>query len=568
VNKPLRNLTAMVVLLALGTLVSAQRAAAADPKPALTIAFASYDQVIGTLKALDELSGHTKLAATAEAALQMQTKGKGLAGLDKSRPWGVLVSLGENDLPVAQGYLPASDLKELMGTIPLPGGAPAANADGVYELPMGDKTIHVKQKGKWAVFADNEEALKSAVADPTSAIEELTKKYLVSVRGSVQSVPAASRENAIRSLRGILEFGLMMQQGGTEEQKAMMAANVKQLFAKLEKLSKELDTLVIGLGMDAQSKSLFLDFEASGVAGSDLCKKFETMKGAKTDFAGFAIPGAAMTMLSAGTTDDEDVAAAKQQLQSYKVNLDKLLDANEQLGDKRDLAKQLLGNVMDVLQKTIELKKNDAGMAVVLDDAPAMVLGLRIAEGGKLESTLKKLVEEISADQPQLKDIIKFDAEKYEGVNFHVAKIPIPDPKAAEILGSDGKVQVVIGINASTLYMGAGKDPVAVIKKVIDASKASPGKAIEPVDMVINGMAIAKFFAKVIPEENSNDAEAKKNFGKAADVLGKSGGKDHVTITLKPMANGATMRLNVESGVIKAILSLIPGSGGDGSGDK
>ena len=30
-----------------------------------------------------------------------------------------------------------------------------------------------------------------------------------------------------------------------------MTANVKQIFDKLEKLSKELDTLVIGVGMDA-----------------------------------------------------------------------------------------------------------------------------------------------------------------------------------------------------------------------------------------------------------------------------------------------------------------------------
>ena len=45
-NKPLRNMMAIALLLAMGTLVSAHRAAAADPKPALTIAFAGYDQLI------------------------------------------------------------------------------------------------------------------------------------------------------------------------------------------------------------------------------------------------------------------------------------------------------------------------------------------------------------------------------------------------------------------------------------------------------------------------------------------------------------------------------------------
>jgi hypothetical protein len=558
VNKPLRNMMAIVVLLAMGALLPAQRAAAAAPKPALTIAFAGYSQLIDSIKALDDLSGHTKLAAKAEGSIELQTHGKGLAGLDKSRPWGVLVSLGENDQPIVQGYLPVSDLKKLLAAMPTPGGEATPNADGVYEFPVADKTIYVKEKGKWAVFADSEEALKSAPADPAPALADLTKKYLLAIRGSVQNVPEASRDNALKALRGIVEFGLAMQQGGSEEQRAMMAANVKQLFQKLEKLSKELDTLTIGVGLDKSSKSLFLDVEALGVEGSDLAKKFEAMKDAKTDFAGFAMDGAAMSLLSAGTADDDDVATAKAALAGYKKNLDKLLDSNDQLGDKRELAKQLLGDILDVVEKTVELKKSDAGMAIVLEDGPAAIVGARIAEGAKLEGAIKKLVKELAKDEPKVEEIVKLDAEKYEGVNFHVATVPVPDANAAKVFGES--VQIVVGISPSSLYFGAGKDPIAKIKKAIDASKASPGKAINPADMVISATSIAKFFAKVIPGNNPSDTQAKKNFAKAAALLAKSDGKDHVTMTVKAIPNGAAMRLNVESGVTKAILDLLPGA--------
>ena len=439
------------------------------------------------------------MAAKAEANIKSQTHGKGLAGLDKSRPWGVLVSLGENDQPVVQGYLPVTDLKQLVASIPVPGGeTPAANAKGVYEFPAGDKTVYVKQKEKWAVFSWNEETLDSAPADPTAALSDLTKKYLFAVRGSVQNVPAASRENFLNSLRGIVDFTLaMQQQAGSEEERALQAASVKQIFAKLEKFSKELDTAVIGVGLDPSSKALFLDFELRGVAGSELAKKFDTLKDAKTDFAGFALPGAAMTMLSAGTSDDEDVADAKAMLEKFKATANKQLDANDQLGDKRELAKKLLGDLLDVLEKTAKLKKSDGGMAIVLADAPAVVAGVRIAEGAKLESTLKSSSTNSPKTSPCLKEIIKFDAEKYEGVNFHVAKIPLPDPEAAKVFGDS--VQIVVGISPTSLYFGAGKDPIATIKKAIDASKASPQKAIDPLDMVVSGMPIAKFFAKVIP---------------------------------------------------------------------
>ena len=560
-NKPLRNMTTVALLSAVGTLVFAQQAAAAAPKPALTIAFAGYGQLIDGLKALDQLNGHTKLAAKAEANIKAQTHGKGLAGLDRSRPWGVLVSLGENDQPVVQGYLPVTDLKQLVASIPAPGGdAPAANAKGVYEFPAGNKTVYVKQKEKWAVFSLDEETLDSAPTDPTPALSDLTKKYLLSVRGSVQNVPAASRQNFLKSLRGIVEFTLaMQQQSSSEEERALQAASVKQIFAKLERFSKELDSLVIGVGLDPSSKALFLDFEFRGVNGTELAKKFDALKDAKTDFAGFALEGAALTMLSAGVSDDEDVADAKAMLANFKATANKQLDANDQLGDKRDLAKKLLGDILGVAEKTVELKKSDGAMAIVLGDTPAIVAGVRIAEGAKLESALKELVKELAKDEPKVGEIVKFDAEKYEGVNFHVAKIPLPDPDAAEVLGDP--VEIVVGISPTSLYFGAGKDPLTTIKQAMDGSKASPQKAIDPVDLVISGTPIAKFFAKVIKKNNPSEAQAKKNFAKAASSLAKSGGKDHITVIAKAIPNGVTMRFSVESGVTKSILDLLPAGG-------
>ena len=333
----------------------------------------------------------------------------------------------------------------------------------------------------------------------------------------------------------------------------MMAANVKQLFAALEKLGKELDTLLIGVGMDPSSKSLFLDVDVRGVKGTDFAKQFDALKNAKTDFAGFALPGAAMTLLSAGTSDEKDVADAKATLADLKAAANKLLDANDQLGDRREAAKQLLGDFLDVAEKSVELKKSDGGMSIVLEDGPAAVFGARIAEGAKLEAPLKNLVKELAKDDPKLAEFVKFDAEKYEGVNFHVATIPAPNPER-EVFGES--VQIVVGISPSSLYVGAGKDPIAVIKKAMDASKASPGKAIDPVDMVISGTTIAKFFAKATQADD--DAQAKKSLEKAATLLAKSGGKDHVTMTLKAVPDGVTMRLNIESGVIQTILECCP----------
>ena len=565
-NKPLRNMTSMALLLALGA-VLAQRAAAETPKPALIIAFAGYDQFVANLKTLDQLN-HTKLAATVEAGIDQQMNGKGLAGVDKSRPWGLLVTVAESSQPVVEGFLPVTDIKKALAGIPSTGGeAPSANGKGVYEVPVNGKTMYVKEKSKWAVFTDNEDALDSAPAELPTEISALTKKYLLAANGCVQNVPAAQRENALKSLRSVVEFMLLAsQQSGSDEQRAMQAANFKMLMASLEKLSKELDTLTIGIGLDTSSKDLFLDVEARAVAGSELAKKWDAMKEAQTDFAGFALPSAAMTMLSSQTSDDEDVAQAKTALANFKTEADKILDANEQLGDNRPLAKKLLGNLLDVAEKTIELKKSDGGMSLVLGDSPLAIAGFRIADGKKLHETLKTLVDKVTEESPQAGEIVKLDAEKHEGVDFTVATLPINDPKAAELLGD--KVKIVIGISPSGLYLGAGKDPVTEIKKAIDASKAAEGKVISPVQMIISATPIAKFIAKVIKDENPSAAEAKKNFTKAAELLAKCEGKDHITLTATAIPDGTNMQLKVQSGIIKTVLDLVPGIGSDETSEK
>ena len=86
------------------------------------------------------------------------------------------------------------------------------------------------------------------------------------------------------------------------------------------------------------------------------------------------------------------------------------------------------------------MKKSDAGMAIVLNDGLTAVAGIHIAEGEKLEVTLKKLVAEIAADDPKLAKMIEFDAEKHDGVNFHVAKIPLDEPLAAEVYAIRSKL--------------------------------------------------------------------------------------------------------------------------------
>jgi hypothetical protein len=62
--------------------------------------------------------------------------------------------------------------------------------------------------------------------------------------------------------------------------------------------------------------------------------------------------------------------------------------------------------------------------------------------------------------------------------------------------------------------------------------------------------------------------------GQVSQLLAASGGKDHVSLVVQPISNGISVRLSVEEGILKAILTMAPtpGSGapfgGTGPGGK
>ena len=82
-----------------------------------------------------------------EGYIGLVTKEKNLAGLDKSRPWGVLVTLGESDDPIIHGYVPVTDLKQLVASIPTPDGeALTPDANGVYEIDAEGRKMCIRDR--------------------------------------------------------------------------------------------------------------------------------------------------------------------------------------------------------------------------------------------------------------------------------------------------------------------------------------------------------------------------------------------------------------------------------------
>ncbi|MFZ5831127.1 MAG: hypothetical protein ACOY3P_13640 [Planctomycetota bacterium] len=522
-------------------------AAAQDAKPLVTASFSGYDALKADLDHLGKLAGNQNFAAGLEGMLQMMTQNQALQAVDQTKPWGLVVqATSEGDFPI-YGFLPTKEIKKLLDLISKQGITAEDVGGGVYEITAPQQMLYAKASGGYAVVAQAKEALDSPPGDPEKLLGDLPKNYDLAVQLTVSNLPEPTRQMIMAQIQMGMQMAMQPMPGEDEQQFAMRTASAQQAIDQISTLLEELEQITLGLKIDAQTSTASFDVNLTAKPNTKTAQQFAAMQTATTDFAGMVLPEAAITGNWAGRTTDADVAQATASLTNLQQTAEREL-ANQGLTEEQlKLAKQLLGDAFDVLTKTIELKKSDGGMSVVMKpDALTFVAGMLLAEGQKLEDVIKQLVDVIKKEEPEAANLVQLDADSAEGVRYHVISIPIPDDDAGrklqELVGKP-TFELVIGLSDNAIYVGGGRDALSTLKQAVTDSKNKAGTEILPAKVVVHGTPIAKFISGVAQEE-----EVKSGADFVATMLEQSNGKDAITITSSAVPNGAQVRIELEEG--------------------
>jgi len=81
------------------------------------LAVASYNDLIGDVNFVGGLVDRPQLGATVDALAILVTQGKGLAGVDKTRPWGVIVQASSESDATGFVFIPVTDFKKALGLL-------------------------------------------------------------------------------------------------------------------------------------------------------------------------------------------------------------------------------------------------------------------------------------------------------------------------------------------------------------------------------------------------------------------------------------------------------------------
>ena len=514
------------------TIVSAQDA----QKPAVVISVGSVDQLMGNIGYLTRVAGSPEVGAIITIM-----SGQYIEGLDTKRPAGAYITFAPE--PSGLVFLPVSDFDIVTKKIEEMVGELEDVGDGVKKLKL-QREIFLKEKDGWIFVSDQRANLDSAPADPTQMLEGLYETYDVAVRANVQSVPAELRQMFLSEIKEGFERTVASEQD--EDKRRAQQEIGGRVIEKIVRFADEADQLTIGWGTNSEDGKTYLDFSATAVADSTLADQIDSAVTMKSEFAGFLIPDAAATFHFTAPVLEDDIEQMVSMLDKAREKALEEIDKDNKLpnDEARATAKEIVGSLLDVVQKTIEAGKLNGGAALLLaPESINFVAGGFVADGKALEKDLKRLVElaKQSKENPGVE--VKFDAAKHGGVTLHTIVVPVPasEEEARKILGE--KLVTVIGTGATSVYFALGDDSMELLKQVIDDSAASDGKTA-PMTLNVALTPILEFAASVDDDPI---------VAALAEALKNGQGKDHVAISSKAIARGVAYRVEVEEGVLQLI---------------
>ena len=539
-------------LLAFGQGLPAQ-----ETRALAVIAVASYDDLMKDIDYLGGLSGKPNASKQLDAMLGFFTQGQGLAGLDKSKPWGAVVLTDGGQFPKAV-LLPVSDVQKLLAALGQFVSEPQDAGDGVLEIEVKQNSmpLFVKVQGGYAHIGQSKDELAAVPADAAKLIAGLTKDYDVGIQAYVQNVPEIFRQLAIGGITNGLEQNMRQlpdeDDAAFEERKKFARAQLEAMVTTVN----DLDTLTIGWTIDRTGKKTYFDFAMSAKPGSKTAGQIAAAKDATTNFAAFAPADAVFSLSAASKVSAEDAAQGLQQLEAAKSQVLREIEKSTDFPseEQQKAAAELVDDGFNLLTGAMKSGKFDLGIGLLGKGPFTLVAGAQV--GGDVDTA--KLVQKVADLIKQEGHLYEFkrDAAKTGNVSFHRIAIKAPQGEEAEKLAAvlgPGNPEIVFGTSKERFYVSMGVNAMTTLQQCIEKSAASADMVVLPMQMSLSLAPVLKLASQL---EEGNPV-----LGVAAGMLEQ--GNDHVRIMQRVTGTGFVMRIEAEEGLLK-LLGLAAGQRRDG----
>jgi hypothetical protein len=451
--------------------------------PVAVITFSGWQELIDDLNFVGDVSDSPGLGSSIEGLLALTTGGQGLVGLRRDQPWGVAVSVVNNE-PDILAFVPLKDLDRFLAALAGVIGPAPKDADGVYELDVMGQAILAKQHGEWAFIAMRQESLANLPDDPAAMVANLTKQYDVAIEVNMQNLPADFRDVALTQISLGLEQSMSRDEDESEEDYQARSEAAAAQIAEIEKAITQIDRLTVGWSINREDRKAYVDVMATAIAGSDLAEEFAGVSEGTTQFAGFESPEATVSALCTGAIATSDREQMVSMWASSREQLKMMLDTSDVFDDPR--AKEVASSVMDdvfaALGKMMDADRVDGGMAVFGEGPFTIVAGGAVADSAVFENLVDDILKQVTAEFPSYEGYSRNVAE-HKDLRFHTIDIPsLPDAEmleaAREVFGDE--ISITVAVGDKRVFFGVGPGAIDRIRHVVDVSAEAGDVTIPP----------------------------------------------------------------------------------------
>lgn len=517
---------------------------AGEMKPLAVVALSGYDALVEDINFAGSLAGQPDLGAMIEPMIMGYTQ-----GLDKSKPIGVVVQ-SDGEMFAGAACLPVTDLQKILTPLKMFGVTTEDAGGGITKVITPQQPVFVKEAGGWAFISPMQEMLATVPADPTATLSAISEEYDLGAKVHVQNIPEVFRQEAMKQLDMGMQAGLKKLPDETDEQFEARKQLTSVQLDQLKQLINDMDELTVGLALDGAGQRAYLDFTYTAVPETKLAQQIAMYDDAKTNFAGFFQPDAAMMMSFATKMGEADIAQVDQMFGTIRQQVKAAIEKEAELpsDEAREQMQSAMDDFLSAFQATLKTGMMDGG--AVLNLAPnslTFVAGAFIGEPAKVESGLKKMAEVIKQKDANA-PTVQWNAASHADVNFHTLSVPVPanEEEPRKLFGDT--IELAVGIGKQSVYFAAGRDCMDAVKGIIDASNADLQKSVPPMEVAFSLKQIMDMAASVAKDSNKAMLQSI-----AAMLANEATGRDHVRIVMKTIPNGIQTRIEAEEGVLRAI---------------
>jgi hypothetical protein len=524
-------------------------------KTLAVVAANSYERLMRDVAFIGSLANMAQADQIVQATLLQFIQEKGLAAINKAKPWGIVLQTDGVNFPVLAA-IPVAKPDDLLAVAQANGIQVGQGENGVQQLTLPNGLpAFVKSEGGMSILGQSPESLSKVPANLPADLARVAAEYDIAATVSIQHVPEFYRQIFIQAMRSGMENSLEQRPGETNDQFETRRETATSQLAEIEKTFAEMDELSVGFAVDAQQQRGYLDVVMKAMPGGKLARQVAAYKDTRTGFSGFYRADAAATLTFVNQFDpndlEADVATMRSTMDAARQQVSDAIDEDENVPEAmREAVKASIGSFFDALLATVATGKLDGAASLQLGpEVLTFVAGAKMKETDKIVDGLKKLDDAVKAQMPGFRGM-QWNAAKHGEVAFHTLNVPLPaeaDESLRRMIGNE--LAVAVGIAPEAVYLGVGRDNLASVQQAIDASRAEPNKPAPPFELAVSLGPILDLTAA-----HATDDNAKRAIQMVAEMLKNDArGRDHIRIVGQIVPNGIRYRFEAEEGALRAV---------------